>query len=89
MTPTKIKARKMYATPDYFRLSHIADEVFYTNPVYVLDASRYEEMVEQMTREICKSHGFAWRDALDGWKTSYRADARAALRSIGITKGAK
>lgn len=97
MTPTKIKARKMWAEPNWQSEEFASYTVQvgrgtrHSAPVYVLDASRYGEMVEQMAKAMYARAAIApcWKAEVESCKNFYRLQARAALRSIGITKGAK
>ena len=89
-TPTKIKARKMYENRYKTHTSIHATKNdalvcrcyphLGTHLVFVLDASRYGDCVTQM--------GSAIRHSIQRGDTEHQA-AMCALRSIGITKGAK
>jgi len=81
-TPTKIKARKMhvYSYGSSWLKLKAEKTVPENTPVFVLDASRYQDLVDQIARDIPMGKMLLW---------ARREIAKSALCSIGITKGAK
>lgn len=86
MKNTKIKARRMYEN-SYGELSTVKT-LKSESSVFVLDASRYGEMVEQMASSmyVVRHPASKWVSVLPHARDLWETRARAALRSIGITK---
>lgn len=86
---TKIKARNMYIVRNNNgQFITEREGPLIGEPVFVLDASRYQDLVEQMAQAMHKAYttGEPWNFTLVSQKNEYKKLARAALRSIGITK---